>query len=94
MVMLCVTTWVFVWLMWTGYRRSRGEYTPREKRMIAWLHHQLVTAPQHGHGLEAREITLTMLIEAGRDPDQVEEERRAKFAADAAASTGTVLEQQ
>jgi len=67
-------------VMWPIIRRERGRYSRRERRMLDWLEHQVITRP--ALGMEQREITLTMLIEAGREPGQVLETRHQTFLPD------------
>lgn len=60
-----------VFVVWPIIRRECGHYSARDLRMINWLEHEIITRP--AHGMEAREITLTLLIKAGREPEEREE---------------------
>jgi len=64
-------------VMWPIIRRWRGYYSARDRRMLDWLEHQVVTRP--ALGMEQREITLTMLIKAGRGGQEPEEIRQEVF---------------
>ena len=64
-------------VMWPIIRRWRGYYSDRDRRILDWLEHEIITRP--AHGMERRDITIALLIHAGRDPQQVAETRQETF---------------
>jgi len=74
-VIACLVTVTFVFMMWRIIRRTRRDYVPDEldARLIRHIHHQTIMRAEQG--LEPAEITLSMLWRASTG-DIVKETRK------------------